>query len=107
MGAPRGAFVDFPLGHTAGRAHDPALQRELMLAALAAFQELDTPGAIARLPFRWSADESWREERERGGASADSRTPRADTPQYQSVADREAAERLHRSGPCGACVGAE
>jgi hypothetical protein len=115
VGAPRGAFVDFPLGHTAGRPHDPALQRALMLEALSAFHELDAPGAIKRLPFRWSEDEGWREEDERaataagegGGRTGDSRTPRAATPQYQSGADRDAAERLHRSGPCGCCVGAE
>jgi hypothetical protein len=87
-----------------------------MLAALAAFHELDAPGAIERLPFRWSEDESWREAepvdasdaaREDLAADLDRRTPRAATPQYQSASDRAAAERLHRSGPCGDCVGAE
>jgi len=86
-----------------------------MLEALAAFHELDTPGDVKLLPFRWSEDESWREEKRDAAAvdsgsghpSADDRSPRADTLQYQSEADREAAERVHRRGPCGRCVGAE
>ncbi len=113
VAAPRAAFVDFPLGHTAGKPHRPELQRELMAEALAAFHELQSPAEIRFLSQRWSRDESWRQnpmansasETERAGS--DFRTPRRDTPQYQYSADRVEAENRHRSGGCGTCVGAE
>lgn len=115
MGVPRGVFLDFPLGHTAGKKHDPALQRNILLEALAAFDEVESPGQIKRLPYRWSQDESWRaeplraEDREKKQAQpkGDSRTARDATPQYQYPEDESAFEKRHESGACGTCVGAE
>ena len=67
VGTPRGVFLDFPLGHTAGKKHEKAMQREILLESLAAFEEMKTPGEIKSLPFRWSEDESWRENPMGGG----------------------------------------
>jgi hypothetical protein len=86
---PRAAFVDFPLGHTTGKPHEPALQRDIMLEALDGFIALTTPGSIRRLPFRWSEDEAWKVTAQRG---PDDRRPREATPQYQNDADRRRAE---------------
>ena len=84
---PRAAFLDYPLGHTTGKPHQPALQREILLAAFAGFNDL-TPGSVKTLPFTWSADSSWRDTAQRG---PDDRRPRYDTPQYQYEEDRERA----------------
>lgn len=86
---PRAAFLDYPLGHTTGKPHQPALQREILLAALAGFSDLTAPGAVKMLPFKWSADKSWQETAQRG---PDDRRPRYDTPQYQREEDRDRAE---------------
>lgn len=88
---PRAAFLDFPLGHTTGKPHDPGLQREILIEALDAFVSLTVPGSVKMLPFQWSADASWKETAQRG--SEDDRLPRYDTPQYQSEEDRVSAEK--------------
>ena len=56
---PRAVFLDYPLGHTTGKPHEPALQREILLQALEAFSSLTEPGSIKMLPFRWSDDQAW------------------------------------------------
>ena len=81
---PRAAFLDYPLGHTTGKPHQPDLQREILLAALTGFSDL-TPGSVKTLPFKWSEDRSWQETAQRG---PDDRRPRYDTPQYQFEEDR-------------------
>jgi hypothetical protein len=86
---PRAAFLDYPLGHTTGKPYQPALQRDILLQALEAFTSLTTPGSVKMLPFRWSADEAWKETAQRG---PDDRRPRYDTPQYQTEEDRQRAE---------------
>jgi D-proline reductase (dithiol) PrdB len=86
---PRAAFLDYPLGHTTGKPHHPALQREIMLAALEAFTSLSTPGSVKMLPFQWHAEETWKQTAQRG---QDDRRPRYDTPQYQTEEDRLRAE---------------
>jgi hypothetical protein len=92
---PRAAFLDFPLGHTAGKAGDAELQLAVVRAALGAFERLDAPGLVEHLPFRWSEDDDWKESAMRGG---DDRQPRLETPQYQHEDDRRLAEA------CGACA---
>ena len=89
---PRAVFLDYPLRHTTGKPHQPALQREILREALAAFTSLTTPGSIKMLPFQWDADEAWKEMAQRG---PDDRLPRYDTPQYQTEEDRRRAE-AHR-----------
>jgi hypothetical protein len=97
---PRGAFLDFPLGHTTGKPGNREEQRAIILAALAAFTELTEPGHITRLPFRWDADDAWKRD---AMSSGDLRIPRLDTPQYQCEEDRIAAE--HAATDCGPCGG--
>ena len=116
MGTPRSVFLDFPLGHTAGKKHENEMQREILTEALSAFQDMKQPGEVKQLPYQWSEDESWREnpmsggrkeKRSSGKTDGDSRTPRVDIPQYQDPEDEEAFERQHANGACGLCVGAE
>ncbi len=95
---PRAAFLDYPLGHTTGKALDPRLQRDIMVASLAAFQELAVPGAVKMLPFRWSDDDDWKREVMEGG---DTRTERSAQPVYQCEADRRLARD---AGECPTCV---
>jgi hypothetical protein len=86
---PRAAFLDYPLGHTTGKPHEPALQREIMRQALEGFGSLTTPGSVKILPFQWSEDEAWKETAQQG---YDVRRSRYDTPQYQTEEDRLRAE---------------
>ena len=91
---PRAAFLDYPLGHTAGKPHDPELQRAILLEALGAFTSLEKPGSVKTLPFKWDDDEAWKEAEKTKG---DDRIERYDTPQYQYEADRKLAEtKLNR-----------
>lgn len=87
---PRAAFLDYLLGHTTGKPHQPELQREILIQALEAFTSLTTPGSIKRLTFRWSEDEDWKRTAMMDG---DTRVPRHDTPQYQNDEDRLRAEK--------------
>lgn len=58
---PRFAFVDFPLGNPCGKPFDVAMQREIVAAAVGLFESATGYGNTVRLPYRWSADESWRD----------------------------------------------
>lgn len=86
---PRAVFVDFPLGHTAGRRDDRALQRHIMIDALSALESAARPGTIQVLPYRWSNDERWKVQPPEAGG--DDRVTRSDEPQYQYPEDRDAA----------------
>ncbi len=97
---PRAAFLDFPLGHTTGKPHQPQLQREIMREALEAFESLATPGSVKMLPFIWSEDEAWKLEAFSG---QDDRTERLDTPQYQTEEDRILAEKAADPEQCPVC----
>lgn len=93
---PRAAFLDYPLGHTTGKPHDRTLQRAILVEALEAFASLREPGEVKALPFHWDDDDAWKATAMTGG---DARTPRGETPQYQSEEDRRRAETC---GPaCG------
>ena len=97
---PRAAFLDFPLGHTAGRPDAPDEQIEIMRAAFTVFSEA-TAGSIARLPFEWAADDQWKAEVMAGtdGSEGDDRVERFDTPQYQTSEDADLADKA-----CPSCV---
>ena len=107
---PRAAFVDFPLGHTTGKPHDPDGQRSLLLGALEAFETLEEPGGVVGLPPTWDEGDAWKEglagPQANTGPSAenDERTARSDVPQYQSERDRELAEAALAEGGCPGCV---
>lgn len=103
---PRAAFVDFPLGHTTGRVHEPELQRAILADALDAFVEFEEPGSIVELKYRWSDDDAWKDRVMRTGSDSgesanDNRVERLPTPQYQCEGDRELAEA---AGTCPTCV---
>jgi len=107
---PRAVFVDFPLGHTAGKAHDKPLQRRIMIDALSALDGIHVPGTIRRLPYRWAADDDWKARvmrptpGEPRDEHADDRLARTPVPQYQDPRDRTAAEATLADGVCPGCV---
>jgi hypothetical protein len=107
---PRAAFVDFPLGHTSGRPHEPELQRDLLLDSLRAFESLEEPGGVVTLPCSWEEDDAWKERITRPDPDSgqtgevDERTGRLDIPQYQTEHDRELAEAALAAGGCETCV---
>ena len=96
---PRAAFLDFPLGHTAGKPGQPELQRRIVADALSIFETMTSPGSVRTLPYRWSDDEGWKVE---AYAEGDNRLPRHDTPQYQDEEDRRRAEGAGLP-PCPVC----
>jgi hypothetical protein len=95
---PRAAFLDYPLGQTAGKVGEPQLQRAIMIEALQAFVTLKQPGSVKMLPFKWSDSEDWKSTT----FSTDSRLPRVDTPQYQYDEDRVLAESCD-GATCAVC----
>lgn len=107
---PRAAFLDYPLGHTTGKPHEPALQRSILLDALRAFETIQEPGGIVSLPYEWDDDGAWKDRvmrpdpRAKSDAPADDRTSRHDAPQYQFEADRERAEAERAAGGCKTCI---
>lgn len=102
--APRAVYLDFPLGRTAGKAGDVAMQRVVMRAALATVRNARQPGGIVELPYRWAETDDWKDGVMRpkpGGASdhADDRSARHPTPQYQTEEDAALADP-----DCATCV---
>ncbi len=96
VAAPRAVFLDFPLGHTAGRPDRPEEQLRILRDALVAFASIERPGRIVPLDYAWGED--WKAVARRAG---DQRTSREAAPQYQSAADRAAA--VARYGEDTAC----
>ena len=87
---PRAMFVDYPLGHSAGKPFDRADQERVLRAALKAFDAIDSAGAVVALDAQWG-DDGWR----RAAAATrgdDTRMPRDTSPQYQTEEDRLLAE---------------
>lgn len=105
---PRAAFLDFPLGHTCGKPHQRALNRSIVRDGLRAFETLRAPGEVAMLPYEWAADDAWKDSamRPRTGESRqrDDRVERRADPQYQTDADRAAADDALAHGGCPTCV---
>ncbi|MCZ6893177.1 MAG: hypothetical protein O7H40_03895 [Gammaproteobacteria bacterium] len=93
---PRAVFLDYPLGHTAGRPFDRDDQRAILGDALNAFEAIETPATIERLEYRWSDSDDWAQQ-DADASTGDSRAPRGMEPQYQTAADRTAAETTHAS----------
>ena len=60
-GAPRFAFVDFPLGNPCGKPYDRDMQAAIAAAAIDLFETASEPGTAVTLPYRWTEDESWRD----------------------------------------------
>jgi hypothetical protein len=59
-GVPRFLFSDFPLGHSAGRPHDPASQAETLALALRVLEAAPAPRTTVQSPQRWSEDAAWK-----------------------------------------------
>ncbi len=53
VGAPRSLAVEFPFGHVLGRAHDPELQRRVILRALAVLETARAPDTIVHFEEPW------------------------------------------------------
>ncbi|QQS13052.1 MAG: hypothetical protein IPK81_01945 [Rhodospirillales bacterium] len=88
---PRAVFVDYPLGHSAGKPRDRADQYRVVRAALEALHGVTTPGAMVALPGSWDSDGAWRASA-MASDGGDTRMPRDTTPQYQTEEDRRLAE---------------
>ena len=104
---PRAVYLDFPLGHTAGKPRDAALQRRVLRDTLEALVTIDTPGTIRWLPYRWAEDDAWKDSVRRpglDGSSEDDRVERHPDPQYQCEEDRIAAEAAYEREGCPSCV---
>ena len=54
---PRAAFVDYPLGHSAGKPFDRDDQLAVVKAALEGFNTLAQPGQMRTLRNRWDNDD--------------------------------------------------
>ena len=50
---PRGAFLNFPLGHQCGKPHDVDLQTRILKDALNVLAAASSSGEIVDLPFEW------------------------------------------------------
>ncbi len=87
---PRAVFLDYPLGHTAGRPFAPGEQYAVTRAAVEALEGMDRPGTIRALDRVWPDGEGWKAEAGRTDG-ADRRRPRDTTPRYQFEEDRIAA----------------
>ena len=60
-GVPRFVWSDFPLGNPTGKPGDLDMQREIVLRGLDLLVTATVPGTTVVTPYRWSADESWKE----------------------------------------------
>jgi hypothetical protein len=56
IGMPRVAAIEHPFGRPFGDVGDTATQREVLLAALAVFDQAREPGCVEHLPFVWHED---------------------------------------------------
>ena len=83
---PRAAFLDYPLGHTAGRPNELAEQIQIATAALRLVHTATEPGQIVALPHQWPTE--WKS---KARELSDKRSERFDTPQYERTADAIAA----------------
>ena len=107
MAPPRGLFLDFPLGHTAGPPDEPALQDRILELALGLLEGLEEP-AIVDAGIAWPGGGDWKlpllaEQSGEAGAE-DDRAERNPLPQYQAEADRLAYEERWGGGECPTCV---
>lgn len=59
---PRFFWSDFPLGHSAGKPHDPASQDATLRGALALFDSAGPGDSTAVSPQRWASSDSWKQD---------------------------------------------
>ena len=110
-GLPRAAFLDYPLGRTAGRPNEPDLNRSIMLDTLLAFETIDESGTIVDLPYHWAATDGWKDDAMRplilspGADPIDDRVERHPDPQYQIEDDAHEAAEAYAGLECAVCPG--
>lgn len=109
---PRAVFLDYPLGHTAGRVGESKLNRSIVAAAVARLAADRPAGTIVDLDHVWADNDDWkgdvmRVDTDASGATStiDERVDRHDTPQYQLAADAAAADVAHDGAACAVCAG--
>ena len=56
---PRFWFSNFPLGHSAGKPHDPQSQRDTVFGALSLFDSATVANTTIVSPQRWAKDDAW------------------------------------------------
>tara|TARA_B100000676_G_scaffold148627_1_gene146919 strand:+ start:642 stop:1037 length:396 start_codon:yes stop_codon:yes gene_type:complete len=95
---PRAAFLDYPLGHESGRPFDPADQRSVVRQALGLLHALEAP-AIVPLANAWPKGWDAVREESRKTEGSDLRSPRDETPRYQTPEDEALAKRLGAVAP--------
>lgn len=107
---PRAVYLDYPLGHTAGKVDDAVNQMDIMRDTLTAFESIKQPGTIVDLSYEWCADDAWKDKVMRpqprvgesdssDNAHNDDRIARVATPQYQTVDDETQAD-----SQCPSCI---
>ena len=84
-------FVDYPLGHSAGKPFDTTDQEFIVESALNGFNALQKSGEIGVIDSDWGSVE-WRVEAA-STKGEETRQPRNTTPQFQLEEDRIAAEK--------------
>ena len=60
-GVARFLFSDFPLGNPCGKPYDVAMQRAIVAMALDLLESARLPRTTVQTPFRWSDDETWKQ----------------------------------------------
>ena len=95
---PRAVHLDFPLGHTAGKAHDTAMQEDVVAKGLDFLYQAQAPESVLELAYRWAESDVWKDSvmREKIDVDGelvelDDRVERYEKPQYQYETDRAAA----------------
>ncbi len=53
VGTPRAMYLRYPAGNQVGEAGKPVQQRAVLTAALEAAYQIQSPGTIVELPYRW------------------------------------------------------
>ena len=91
---PRAAFIDYPLGHTAGKPNNPEDQYEVLKGALGLLETVAEPGTIVDMGRDWDdIDPDWKDKTINDDQS-DTRGARDETPRYQYPEDKVRAERV-------------
>jgi len=60
-GVARFVFSDFPLGNPCGKPYEAEMQRQIVTIALDLLESARLPRTTVQTPFRWSEDESWKQ----------------------------------------------
>lgn len=53
MKVPRAAYIRFPIGNPCGEAFKPEQQKTIVKTVLSLLEDLQEPGLVVELPFRW------------------------------------------------------